>query len=582
MKRRMITGVLAAALWVVFVSTGLASDRVSAQGGPSELEAVLESARSFSGGNEDWEPFVWDFDGVEMVLVPAGCFMMGSTDEQIEAVIQRCETCDRFFIELEGPAHQICFDEPFWIDRTEVTNGQYGSSGMFSGSSRPRESITWFEARDFCESRGARLPTEPEWEYAARGPDGLVYPWGNTFVAANVVYFANSGYATADVGNRPGGTSWVGALDLSGNVAEYLHSTHRPYPYDPADGREGDPDLSSDNIGDKYFMIRGGTFFNEYEYQLRSANRVSRTPTFGDYDVGFRCARSAGAAPTSGAIPGSAPVATGGEQVFLPAGSLNASWTPVEQDFDGATMVLVPAGCFMMGSTDEQIEAAFQQCEAEFGTGQCGGVWLEDERPAHEVCFEKPFWIDKTEVTNSHYGSSGQWSGSNSPREEVTWFAAQDFCESRRARLPTEAEWEYAARGPEGWVFPWGSAFDGVRLNFCEANCVESWHDLAYDDGYAQIAPAGSYSDGASWVGALDMSGNLREWVADWYGAEYYATLQDGVVNPTGPAGGEYRVVRGGSFSGDKYGARATQRTVLFPNNLYYTIGFRCARSVED
>jgi formylglycine-generating enzyme required for sulfatase activity len=106
-----------------------------------------------------------------MALVPAGCFPMGSNDGDFD----------------EQPVHQICFDTPFWIDVTEVTNGQFAAlsgqaerSSNWTDADRPRETVTWVEADAFCRLRGARLPTEAEWEYAAREPDGLVYPWGNT------------------------------------------------------------------------------------------------------------------------------------------------------------------------------------------------------------------------------------------------------------------------------------------------------------------------------------------------------------------------------------------------------------------
>ena len=140
-----------------------------------------------------------------MVLVPVGCFMMGSSDGKAD----------------EAPVHEVCFDAPFWIDVYEVTNAQFGTSGQFDGDDRPREMMNWQRALAYCQSRGARLPTEAEWEYAARGPDSLIYPWGNAFIADNVVYFLNSENRTWDVGSRPQGVSWVGAYD----PVSYTHLT---------------------------------------------------------------------------------------------------------------------------------------------------------------------------------------------------------------------------------------------------------------------------------------------------------------------------------------------------------------------
>jgi hypothetical protein len=216
--------------------------------------------------NAEWTPVIQEFDGVEMALVPAGCFMMGE----------------------DGKGGEQCFEAPFWIDVTEVTNAQYGSSGRWSGDNLPRERVDWFDAVAHCEARGARLPTEAEWEYAARGPDGLVYPWGNEFVPDNVVYAGNSGGRTADVGSRPGGASWVGALDMSGNVWEWVSSVYEPYPYDPTDGRE--VDASSDSSSAR--GLRGGSWLDGFSNLLRGASRDRGNPSVVVGLDGFRCARS--------------------------------------------------------------------------------------------------------------------------------------------------------------------------------------------------------------------------------------------------------------------------------------------------
>jgi iron(II)-dependent oxidoreductase len=183
----------------------------------------------------------------------------------------------------EQPAHQICFDAAFWIDRYEVTNAQYGSAGEWTGENRPRERVTWHEALAHCEARGVRLPTEPEWEYAARGPDSWMYPWGNAFVAENVVYDANSGNQTADVGSRADGASWVGASDMSGNVWEWTSTVYRFYPYDAEDGRES-PSETLPRV------VRGGSWVGDEDY-VRAANRGAFDANSRDANVGFRCAR---------------------------------------------------------------------------------------------------------------------------------------------------------------------------------------------------------------------------------------------------------------------------------------------------
>ena len=139
--------------------------------------------------------------------------------------------------------------------------------------------------------------------------------------------------------------------------------------------------------------------------------------------------------------------------------------------------------------------------------------------------------------------------------------------------MPTEAEWEYAARGPEARVYPWGAEFDGQKLNFCDLNCPFPGADQTVDDGFAFTAPVGAYPDGASWVGALDMAGNLWEWLGDWFNPDYYANSP--AVNPTGPAAGEQRAVRGGSWLRGVQQARSAFRNLNDPGFRNDQVGFR-------
>jgi formylglycine-generating enzyme required for sulfatase activity len=118
--------------------------------------------------NDDWTPHIQEFDGVEMALVPVGCFDMDSTDRQVEDAMRQCEevrgagNCERSWYEDEQPVETQCFDEPFWIDLYEVTNEQYRSSGKWPGDELPREQVSRADAAAHCASRGARLPTEAE------------------------------------------------------------------------------------------------------------------------------------------------------------------------------------------------------------------------------------------------------------------------------------------------------------------------------------------------------------------------------------------------------------------------------------
>jgi formylglycine-generating enzyme required for sulfatase activity len=263
------------------------------------------------------------------------------------------------------------------------------------------------------------------------------------------------------------------------------------------------------------------------------------------------------------------------------------TWT---RPADGMVMVYVPAGEFQMGSTDDEVDYALQLCY-----GDCERYWFDGEQPVHTVVLDG-FWIDQTEVTNAQYrrcvgagycrsptqSSSytrasyyGNSTYDDYPVIHVSWRQAATYCEWAEARLPTEAQWEYAARGSEGQVFPWGNTFDGARLNYCDSSCRFDWAASTVDDGYADTAPVGSYRAGASWCGALDMAGNVYEWVADWYGA--YSTGR--LVNPTGVGSGEFRVLRGGSWDDDARGVRSAWR--IRWSGAEDDAGFRCARDSE-
>ncbi len=185
----------------------------------------------------------------------------------------------------ERPAHEQCFAQPFWIGKMEVTNAQFGSEGVFPGENRPRTNLTWTEARDFCASKGMRLPTEAEWEYAARGVDNLIYPWGNELDETRLVFDRNSNNQAADVGSIPEGASWVGALDMSGNVFEWVSSIYARYPFDPADGRENPDPTGTDRV------FRGG--INSYiDFGVSGHIRFRLEAEGRDWFVGFRCARA--------------------------------------------------------------------------------------------------------------------------------------------------------------------------------------------------------------------------------------------------------------------------------------------------
>lgn len=193
------------------------------------------------------------------------------------------------------------------------------------------------------------------------------------------------------------------------------------------------------------------------------------------------------------------------------------------------------------------------------------------------------FGIDRTEVTNAAYRAcvragacdaapyleDPRLGAPDRPVVGVSWLDAKRFCGWAGRRLPTEAEWEYAARGGDLRKWPWGHAFDPERAN-----------TRAPDDDHAKTAPVGSFPEGASPFGVLDMAGNVAEWTADVFEPTWYR-VDDTRANPTGPAEGRERVVRGGSWADGRHRVRVSARVGKGPTEVDDATGFRCARSVN-
>jgi formylglycine-generating enzyme required for sulfatase activity len=255
--------------------------------------------------------------------------------------------------------------------------------------------------------------------------------------------------------------------------------------------------------------------------------------------------------------------------LFIPFAHLRTS---SEGSSKNKGMMLIPAGEFTMG-TDKVIISG-------------------DEKPVHQVYLDA-YYIDQFEVTNEQYYRFWQATKSHTPdsfSEEygvgkwperarkhpkhpvtgVSWYDAVAYAKWVGKRLPTEAEWEKAARGTDARLLPWGNSFTVIYANIWNGN-----------DGYDNtIAPVGSYKEGASPYGVMDMSGNVWEWTADWYSHGYY--YRSPKRNPTGPRKGSWRVIRGGSWLDSATKCLTTFRLCVYPNLKTSFIGFRLAKDVPS
>jgi formylglycine-generating enzyme required for sulfatase activity len=275
---------------------------------------------------------------------------------------------------------------------------------------------------------------------------------------------------------------------------------------------------------------------------------------------------------------------------------------------DGAEMVLVPAGPFLMGSSAREIARGVDECRKRAKPEnelKCE-AWFLSEGPQHQVVLDG-FYIDRDEVTNAQfekfvaatryrtsaekdgYGWSnqeadGRWqwkkiagatwrtpggpgtsAPSTHPVVQVSWADADAYCRWAGERLPTEAEWEKAGRGTDGRRYPWGNEWDGARANAARAA-----------KGTTAVA---TYPRGASVYGVHDMAGNVWEWTADWYAADYYHKAPE--RNPPGPGGGDDRVLRGGSWLNEPFFLGLAHRLNGKPESRSANIGFRCAKSLN-
>lgn len=472
-----------------------------------------------------------------MVAVAGGTYTVGSTDGPADEKPVNSAYLATFYIdrtEVTVGAYRRCVQTGQCAppaDRSSLTHADYFDNPEFDAY--PVINITWDQALKYCQTQGARLPSELEWESAARGTEGRVYPWGNQWDGAKLnIWGSGQGGDVVAVGTFPSGATPAGIVDMAGNVAEWTSTLDQAYPYNANDGRELPTQYGA--------RIIRGNFTGADATNARAADRERRPPTESANNLGFRCATN---------------------DFFVPPG-----------------MDYIPGGTWTIG----QSTAAVNDLVYRYGWTN-----LINEQPATMIT-TTAFYLDRTEVTNAQYAAFVTATNHPVPRNafdpvglaiwnldgtipltrtdhpvvNVTWPDAVAYCAWAGKRLPTEAEWERAARGDDGRIWPWGPEWDAARANTKES-------------ARGTTTAAGELTGGAGPYGTLDLAGNVWEWTNSLY-LPYPYQPDDGREVASGSGA---RVLRGGSWFDEQAGAHTSGRNSLLPTLANTNVGFRCAQN---
>jgi len=439
------------------------------------------------------------------VSIKGGSFKMG------------CLASDTSCVSAESPAHDVKLPS-FMLMEAPVTQKQYevviGSNpSKHAGCANcPVENVAWVEAADFCNKIGARLPSEAEYEYAARAGKSNIYICGDSqsCVPQYAWYDANSDNLSRPVKTKLA-NDW-NLYDMTGNVRQWVADNW----HDSYEGAPGDGGAWLLNPTNEAKTIRGGSYMDGILEMRVSYRTYFGSPVASDGNVGFRCAKD---------IP--------------------VEWAEI-----------TVTDSFNMGCHTDDTNCA------------------SDESPRHFVNITKPFKIMKFEVTQWLYKTvmvsnpsyfqpaNGKEACFNCPVENVSWQEAQTFCELLGGRLPTEAEWEYAARGGTDKIYLCGSS-----------SCMDD-HSWFGENANDETHPTGEkFPNG---YGLYDMFGNVCEWVADRHHPDYNGAPQDGSAWTDGTSPYVYR---GGYFASPVMDLRGSKRFKGLSDSFYdKTVGVRCVK----
>ncbi len=501
---------------------------------------------------------------------------------------------------LRDAGHGINPDHPVM----EVT--WYGAAAycdwlsLQAGLPRAYNHSTWqCNGGDPYGAQGYRLPTDAEWEYAAQYDDERIYPWGNEAPdcsRANFYDYGGSGYCvgwTSAVGIYPDAPAALGLSDMAGNVFEWCNDWHvcdlgtNPVtdPPGPASGSRR--------------VLRGGSWDDDYGGHLRCANRNNNNPNVSFDNLGFRASRTI--------TPETLPVS----MVEVPAGvfTMGDGYSYCGEDEHEVTLTR----SFYLGqhevTNQEYLEAVQWAYDHGYVTATTTSVLdnldgstqelLDLDAEWGEIAFSGGVFSLRESPSSDAQGAYPEgYDSSNHPVKAVNWYGAAAYCDwlslqaglaraynhstwqcnggdpygAQGYRLPTDAEWEYAAQYDDERIYPWGDeAPDCSRANFYDFYGI---HD--YCVGWT--SPVGSYPDAPVALGLSDMTGNVYEWCNDWWVCELGTSP---VTDPPGPAGGSYRVLRGGCWQNlfDGY-LLCAGRDGDDPGGACNCLGFRAARTI--
>ncbi len=517
---------------------------------------------------------------LDMVSLPAGVFQMGSTDQ-----------------ESEKPIHQVRVSA-FHIGRFPVTQAQWRAVASYpkvtrdlklepsfrKDDHRPVEQVSWEDAVEFCErlsqktGKQYRLPSEAEWEYAARATTSTPFAFGDTVTADLVNYDGNFPFASAPKGKYWNETTRVGSLgaanlfglfDMHGNVNEWCLDTWNPnYKGAPANATPWINPTESKRV------VRGGSWITG-AVNCRSASRASRPMDARNGYTGFRVilVEGSNAAQKSGSF----------QAVSNPTPSPVA---PMSPSLPATSMISAPTATLARGSGSRELSDQPRNRALVIGRGikievalipagefQMGSNDYENERPIHTVTLPQPFYMGKFPVTQEQWKTVMGTNPSNfkrndNPVENVSWLDIQEFLKKLNERkegfyyrLPSEAEWEYACRA-------------GSDANFCFGGGKQMLIEYAWynENSNDTTHPVGKKRANA--FGLHDVHGNVYEWCEDWYHDTYAGAPTDGNVWDDGEDH-EYRVLRGGSWSYYASYCRSSFRYRATPDSRRSNQGFR-------